>query len=319
MERYRHMKKLTVALLSGGVSSERQVSLDSGQQVFEALDTDKYDVIRYDPKTDLGKLVGDADKIDVAMIILHGPYGEDGTVQGLLDLLGIPYQGSGVLGSAIAMNKLVSKELYEKAGLVTPPYLTARRGEAPATALCVEKLGLPMVVKPAVGGSSIGISIAETMDALQDALQDAFAEDDEVLLEQCIRGTELTCGVLGNDSLEPLPVIEIIPGEEHAFFDYTAKYTAGKAQEICPAPIEDALAERVQACAMAAHNALRCRGYSRTDMIYSDDTLYVLETNTIPGMTPNSLLPLAARSADIPFGKLLDRLIDLAMEDHDKS
>lgn len=313
------MKKLTVALLSGGISSERQVSLDSGQQVFEALDTEKYDVIRYDPKTDLAKLVSDAPAIDVAMIILHGPYGEDGTVQGLLDLLSIPYQGSGVLGSAIAMNKLTSKQLYEKAGLATPPYITATRKETLDITDCIEKLGLPIVVKPVSGGSSIGISVAKTTQALQDALASAFAEDDAVLLEQCIEGIELTCGVLGNETLEPLPVIEIIPGEAHAFFDYTAKYTAGATQEICPARIDNDLAERVKASAIAAHNALCCRGYSRTDMIYSGDTLYVLETNTIPGMTPNSLLPLAARSADIPFGKLLDRLIDLALEDTAKN
>ncbi len=306
------MKKLTVALLSGGVSSERQVSLDSGQQVFEALDTEKYDVIRYDPKTDLAKLVGDAEKIDVAMIILHGPYGEDGTVQGLLDLLEIPYQGSGVLGSAIAMNKLTSKQLYEKANLATPPYITANRGDALDIEGCVEKLGLPIVVKPVSGGSSIGISIAETREALQDALTSAFAEDDAVLLEQCIEGPELTCGVLGNDSLEPLPVIEIIPNEEHAFFDYTAKYTAGKAQEICPAQIDDALADRVKASAIAAHNALCCRGYSRTDMIYEGDTLYVLETNTIPGMTETSLVPMAAKAVGVDYPELCEAILGMA-------
>ncbi len=312
------MKKLTVALLSGGISSERDVSLGSGNQVFEALNKDKYDVVRYDPKTDIPKLVNDAPGIDVALIILHGPYGEDGTVQGLLDLLDIPYQGSGVLGSAVAMNKLTSKQLYEKAGLDTPPYMVLENNGPLDVTACVDTLGLPMVVKPVSGGSSIGIEIVRTEEALAGAVEKAFAEDASVLLEACIEGLELTCGVIGNEELTPLPVIEIIPGEDHAFFNYTAKYTAGEASEICPARIDDDLAQRVQAHAASAHFALNCKGYSRTDMIHADDKLYILETNTIPGMTPNSLLPLAARTADIPFDTLLDRLIELGIEEHGK-
>ena len=168
------MKKLTLALLSGGISSERDVSIASGNQVYDALDSDKYDIIRYDPKTDILRLVADASKIDAALIILHGPMGEDGTIQGLLDLLDIPYQGSGVLGSAIGMNKLVSKQLYEKSGLRVPPYMVVRREDVLHPENCAKRLGLPLVVKPIGSGSSVGISIVKSIDGLKDAVDNAL-------------------------------------------------------------------------------------------------------------------------------------------------
>ena len=294
------MKKRTIALLSGGISSEREVSISSGDQVYEALDHNKYDIIRYDPKTDLPKLVSDAPKIDAALIILHGPFGEDGTVQGLLDLLDIPYQGSGVLGSALAMNKLASKLLYEKAGLLVPLYV----------------LGLPLVVKPVGSGSSVGISIVKSKDLLEEAVNKAFEQDSMVLIEMYIDGIELTGGVIGNDQLEALPIIEIVPDKSFEFFDYEAKYTAGATNEICPARINDMMTQKAQKIAKTAHRALFCKGYSRTDMILKDQDMYVLETNTIPGMTATSLLPLAAGKAGIPFSQLLDRLIELSIEGH---
>ncbi len=309
------MKKLTLALLSGGISSEREVSISSGNQVYEALDHEKYDIIRYDPKTDLPRLVADAPKIDAALIILHGPFGEDGTVQGLLDLLEIPYQGSGVLGSALGMNKLVSKQLYEKSGLRVPPYIVLKRIDALDPDECAEELGLPLVVKPVGSGSSVGISIVKSTDSLKDAVDSAFAQDSTVLIEAYIDGIELTGGVIGNDNPEALPIIEIIPDKSHDFFDYTAKYTAGVTQEICPARIDEAQTEKAQTSAKTAHKALFCRGYSRTDMILKDQDIYVLETNTIPGMTATSLLPQAAGVAGITFSQLLDRLIELSLEE----
>jgi len=308
------MEKLTIALLSGGISSEREVSLHSGDQVFEALDKSRYDVLRYDPKTDIAKLVADADRIDAALIILHGPYGEDGTIQGLLDLLGIPYQGSGVLGSALAMNKLAAKQLYEKAGLPVPAYTVVQEGQPVDTAHLCRQFGLPLVVKPVVGGSSVGMSIVASADALPAALEKAFVEDDSVIVEKHVAGIELTAGIIGNQELEALPLIEIIPDSSHAFFDYEAKYTPGVSQEICPARIDAQLTQTAQGYAKVAHRALFCRGYSRTDMILADGRVYVLETNTIPGMTANSLLPLAARTAGIAFGRLMDRLIELSLE-----
>jgi D-alanine-D-alanine ligase len=309
------MKKLSIALLSGGISSERDVSIASGNQVYEVLDRDKYEVIRYDPKTDLPKLVADAASIDAALIILHGPYGEDGTVQGLLDLLDIPYQGSGVLGSAIGMNKLVSKQLYKNAGIPVAPDMTFKSIDMIETRAVIDQLGMPLVIKPVTSGSSIGLSIVKSEDALNDALEKAFAEDHEVLIESYIKGVELTGGVIGNEELQALPIVEIIPGKEFDFFDYTAKYTPGATEEICPARIDEATTQKAQSYAKMAHRALCCKGYSRTDMILADGELYVLETNTIPGMTPTSLLPQAAQAAGIDFSRLLDKLIELCLED----
>ena len=313
------MKKLNLALLSGGVSTERQVSLNSGDQVYAALDKKKYNVVRYDPKTDLKRLVADAPQIDVALIILHGPFGEDGTIQGLLDLLNIPYQGAGVLGSALSMNKLVSKQLYELAGLPVPAYVAVKSGEPIDPADSIAWLGLPLVIKPATGGSSIGMSIVKKKDEFNRALKDAFKHDETVLVETYIKGIELTGAVIGNEHLEALPIVEIIPDKSHDFFDYEAKYTPGATEEICPARIDNDLTARAQDFAMRAHNALFCRGYSRTDMILRGNELFVLETNTIPGMTATSLLPQAAAVAGISFSRLLDRLIQLSMEAYHKS
>ena len=308
------MKKLTVALLSGGVSSEREVSIHGGDQIYEALDKEKYNVIRYDPKFDLSRLVSDASTIDVAFVNLHGPFGEDGTVQGLLDLLGIPYQGSGVLGSSLAMNKIASKQLYEKSGLPLPPSMVIERGDAVDTEACEQKFGIPLVVKPVAAGSSVGVTIVRSKDSIKEALEAAFVHGDMVLVETYIKGIEITGGVLGNDDLTSLPIIEIVPDESRGFFDYTAKYTPGVTREICPARIDDDLTAKAQSYAKTAHRALFCKGYSRTDMILRDREIFVLETNTIPGMTAISLLPQAAQTARISFSQLLDKLIELGME-----
>ena len=309
------MKKINLALLSGGISSEREVSLNSGDQVFEALDKDKYNILRYDPKTDLERLIADAPRIDAALIILHGPYGEDGTVQGLLDLLRIPYQGSGVLGSAVAMDKVASKHLYEKAGIPTPPYLVLQNGSDVNLDTCASRFGFPMVVKPVAGGSSVGMSIVRSESDFQPALDIAIAEDNTVLVEPYIEGIELTVGVIGNRDLEAFPVIEIVPDDAHEFFDYEAKYSAGITEEICPARIDAEMTRKAQSYAKLAHRALFCKGYSRTDMILKDRDIYVLETNTIPGMTATSLLPQAAKAAGLNFSQLLDRLIELSLEE----
>ncbi len=310
------MKKTTVALLSGGISSEREVSLKSGDQVYDALDHSKYNILRYDPATDIERLISEARQIDVALIILHGPYGEDGTIQGLLDLLKIPYQGSGVLGSAMAMNKLVTKQLYEKAGLPIPAYVSMGPEDHILPKELGQRLGWPLVVKPVQAGSSIGMSIVKNEQGVPEALEKAFAQDETVLVEAYIDGTEITGGVIGNKRLEALPLIEIIPDKAHTFFDYEAKYTAGITQEICPARIDEKLTQKAQQMAIAAHNALFCTGYSRTDMIINKENIFVLETNTIPGMTRTSLLPQAAQKAGYSFGQLLDRLIELGLEAH---
>ncbi|MDO9565746.1 MAG: D-alanine--D-alanine ligase [Candidatus Desulfaltia sp.] len=313
------MKKLTIALLSGGISSERKISLCGGDNVYKALDKEKYIVIRYDPKTDLDRLMADAAKIDLALIILHGPFGEDGTIQGLLELLDIPYQGSGVLGSAIAMDKLVSKKLYEQSNIPVPSYIAINQSDKINPEEYVDQLGLPLVIKPVSSGSSIGMSLVKSIGSIKNAVDTAFAFDETILIEKYIKGIELTGAVIGNDKLEVFPIVEIIPDKEHDFFDFHAKYTAGITQEICPARIDDNLAEKAKTYAKKAHQALGCKGYSRTDMILDNKDIYVLETNTIPGMTETSLLPLAAKTAGISFGRLLDNLIELGIERHKNS
>lgn len=308
------MQKLRLALLSGGKSSERQVSLQSGEQVLAALDKSKYDIRHYDPKDDLQQLVADAATLDVALIIMHGRYGEDGTIQGLLDLLGIPYQGSGVMASAVAMNKEISKKLYQQAGLTVPRAVFLNRRDRLDPAAVAAAVGLPAVIKPVNEGSSIGISMARNQEQLAAGIQKAFALDPRVLVEEYIDGIEVTCAILGNDDLEALPLVEIIPGADFDFFDYEAKYQPGASREIVPARLSPELTARVQACGLTAHRALGCRGYSRTDTLVRGDDIFVLETNTIPGMTATSLFPQAAAAGGLPFPALLDRLIALALE-----
>jgi D-alanine-D-alanine ligase len=308
------MKKLRLALLSGGKSSEREVSLKSGGQVFAALDKAKYDIKRYDPQTDLNQLIADAPNLDIALIIMHGRWGEDGTIQGLLDLLELPYQGSGVMASAVAMNKEVSKMLYLQAGLQVPREIFYSRHDAIDPAIVEAAVGLPAIIKPVNEGSSIGITVAHSREQIMDGIQHALIYDHRVLVEEFITGLEVTAAILGNDDLQAMPLVEIIPGESYHFFDHEAKYTAGATHEICPARLAPDMTKRAQECALTAHQALGCRGYSRTDMMIRDQEIYVLETNTIPGMTATSLFPQAAAAAGLEFPALLDRLVELALE-----
>ena len=308
------MGKLRLALIAGGKSSEREVSLKSGAQVYQALDQDKYDIRRYDPLMDLERLVREAKELDVALIIMHGRGGQDGSLQGLLELLEVPYQGSGVLASALAMNKELTKTIYQMAGLKVPAALAFNRENAPSPQAIEAKLGLPVVIKPVNEGSSIGISKAPTPEALQAGLAAAFALDNRVLVEEFIQGTEITGGVLGNAILQALPLVEIIPASTYTFFDYEAKYQPGATQEICPARLSPDMTKRAQECALIAHKALGCRGYSRTDMMIREQEIFVQETNTIPGMTATSLFPQGAKAAGIDFPDLLDTLITLALE-----
>ena len=254
-----------------------------------------------------------AEMLDVIFISLYGPWGEDGRIQGMLDVLGVPYTGSGVLASALAMDKVMAKTVLAASGLDVPRGVAVARAGDPAA----RAIPLPAFVKPVQQGSSVGSSIVEQADALEAAIADALRFDDRALVEERVIGRELTVAVIGNDELEALPVIEIVTS--HAFFDYGAKYDAGESDEIVPARIPEEVAKRAQDLAIRAHTALGCRGMSRTDLIWSqDDRMVVLEVNTIPGMTANSLLPKAAREAGIPFGTLLDRLIRWALEDADR-
>jgi D-alanine-D-alanine ligase len=253
--------------------------------------------------------------IDVAFLALHGPYGEDGTIQGFLDLIGIPYVGSGTLASAIAMDKAVAKRLLDQAGIPTPLGVVISRHDFRADAkgqIARAAAFLPAVVKPSRQGSSIGMSLASTGAELAPALETAFSFDSRVLVEERLQGPELTVGIIGNRDLTALPVVEIVP--KKAFFDYQAKYDPSFSEEICPARISEGDRSAAQKVATDAHRALECRGLSRVDLILAPKGPVVLEVNTIPGMTINSLLPKAAREAGIPFPELLHSLVQLALE-----
>lgn len=308
-------QKLRIALIAGGVSGEREVSLSGAAGVSKALDPEKFIVSRYDPATDLAQLAADARKLDFAFILLHGLYGEDGTMQGFLDLLGVPYQGSGVLGSAIAMDKNLAKELYQLNGLPVADWQIIGAGDEVNVEELVARFDLPVVIKPVREGSSLGLTLAQTREQLMAGIDKAQSHGSRIMIEKYISGTELTVAVLGNSELQGLPVIEIVPGKEFSFFDYDAKYKAGASEEICPARISDELTVQVQEYGVAAHRALRLRGYSRTDIMLSGDgSLYLLETNTIPGMTPTSLLPQAAAEYGLAFPEFLEKLIELGMQ-----
>lgn len=308
------MGKLRVAVLLGGSSSERPVSLKSGGAVLKNLDPARYEALPLDPSTDLVRLIQEASTIDAALVMLHGRGGEDGSMQGLLDLLGIPYQCAGVLGCALAMDKPMTKDRYRLAGLPVAPDVVLRRGRPQPEARVLTELGLPVVVKPAREGSSFGITVVRREADLPAALEAAFSLDNLVLVEKFLPGREVTAGVLGNDQLQSLPLVEIIPGEKYRFFDYEAKYTPGASREICPAPLDEATTLRVQELGRLAHEALGLKGYSRSDFILSEQGPILLETNTIPGMTETSLLPQAAAAAGLDFPALVDRLVELALE-----
>ena len=248
------------------------------------------------------------DRIDVAFIALHGPWGEDGKIQGVLETFGIPYTGSGVLASALAMDKVMAKSVLAANGIDVPRGVVVTRDtDRPAIAP-------PAVVKPVENGSSVGVTMVDDAAGYPAAIAEALRYDRRALVEERITGVELTVGVIGpDDDLQALPVIEIVP--KRAFFDYRAKYDAGASDEICPARVPDAVAKRAQDLAIRAHRALGCRAISRLDLIWSPvtDRLVVLEVNTMPGMTANSLVPKAALVAGISFPELVDRLVGWAL------
>lgn len=306
-------KTTNVALLSGGKSGEREISLASGKSATEALRKAGFNVTNLDPakKEDLVQLIeGD---FDVAFLCMHGKLGEDGTLQGMLEIIGLPYTGPGVWASATAMDKSKSKTHYIEAGIKTPQSVTMFSKEDATPEQLVEKLGEHIVIKPATEGSALGVAIVEGADEIEDALDQAFAIDDEVLAETYIAGTELTVAVIGNKDVQALPVIEIVP--QNDFYDFESKYAPGGSQHICPAPLDEEMTGKVQDLAIAAHRALNCTGVSRTDIIMDEQgECWVLETNTLPGMTETSLFPDAARAAGIDFPELCTKLIEYALE-----
>jgi len=300
------MKTKKIAVLMGGLSAEREVSLKSGAAVHQALLAQGYDSVAIDAGRDLAAVLV-REKVEAAFIALHGRYGEDGCVQGLLELLQIPYTGSGVLASALAMHKLYSKQTFTSAGILTAPFHHFRRGQQ--VRLGDLSFGLPLVVKPVQEGSSVGVSIVREKSQLEAALASAFRHDEEILVEQYIKGQEVQVGILDD---RPIGAIEIVPRNE--FYDFEAKYTDGMAEHIFPARLEPALYQKAQQIGLAAHLALGCSGYSRVDLLVTESGAgYVLEVNTLPGMTALSLLPeIAAKGAGLPFEALVERIIESA-------
>ncbi len=255
-------------------------------------------------------------KIDLALPILHGPYGEDGKLQGMLDMLGVPYVFSGTLASALSMNKDKTKIIAQNTGLNVIPDIILSKGEDYNIKKIINKLSLPIVIKPMELGSSVGMSIAKNEKELEQGIEQAFKHDIEIMLEKFIKGRELTVGVM-SDKMDayPLPVIEIIP-KVSDWFDYKAKYEKGGSDEICPANIPDNIRNEIQKMALNIFQAIKCRGVARADFIWSrqDNKLYFLEINTIPGMTATSLVPQAAKTAGMEFGEFLDKLIQGALD-----
>lgn len=290
--------KIKVAVLMGGKSSEYDVSMASGNEVVKELDKNKYEVIPFCiPKTGKGVEEILKTKADVVFIAMHGPFGEDGTVQGMLELFGIPYTGPGVLASAIGMDKEMFRKIMQAEGIPIPR-LTSN---------------FPCFVKPYNQGSSVGASIARNKIELAKAIKLARRYSDKILIEEYLTGDEVTCAILGNESPKALPVIEIVP-LKGKFFDYKSKYTDNGAQEIVPARISHELTKKVQDLAIQVYKAIGCRGVSRVDFILKENKYpIVLEINTSPGMTPASLLPKAAKAAGISYSGLLDEIIGYAI------
>ncbi|HTG81837.1 MAG TPA: D-alanine--D-alanine ligase [Geobacteraceae bacterium] len=296
------LKQKKIGVLMGGLSAEREVSLKSGAAVHTALLARGYDAVAIDVGRDAAQVLA-RESVEVAFICLHGRLGEDGAVQGLLEVMGIPYTGSGVMASALAMNKIFAKTVFAANGLTVAPYRVLRRGEA----LDPARLGfsLPVVIKPSQEGSSVGVSIVKDKTGIGPALAEAFRYDDEALVEQFIKGREIQVGILADRAVG---AIEIVPKKE--FYDFEAKYTAGMAEHILPAPLDAPLYEKVLREGERAHAALGCSGYSRVDFLVTEaGECFLLEVNTLPGMTALSLLPEIAGGAGIGFEELVERII----------
>ncbi|MDR2826900.1 MAG: D-alanine--D-alanine ligase [Candidatus Adiutrix intracellularis] len=311
--------KKRVALLMGGKSGEREVSLNSGAEVQANIDQNRFEVTVYDPAFDLVRLADDGSvgRFDVAFLALHGPFGEDGSIQGFLEMLGRPYTGSGILASALAIDKEATKKAYRKAGLPVAPDLVLSRDEVSeqfnTAKIVFYTLGSPVVVKPLRQGSSLGLTLAGTEIELKRALAAVFDLGERAMVEKYLPGREFTCAVVGTKNLLALPIIEIIPAEGHTFFNFSAKYEAGQSQEICPADASLELTGEIQRLSVNAHRALGCQGLSRSDLILSDGQSYLLETNTLPGLTSGSLVPKMIRAYGLTFTAFISYLIDQAL------
>lgn len=312
------MGKRHICVLFGGRSLEREVSVKTGHRAARALEAQGYQVTGIDVDESLVRRLVDL-RPDGVFIALHGKGGEDGTVQELLEILGIPYTGAGVLASALAMDKVLTKHILATRGIPTPPFHafndTAFRemGAKDTFGIIVAELGLPIVVKPAAQGSALGINFAALASDLPRAMVSALSFDRKVLLECYVRGRELAVSIVGADHPRALPIVEAIPTAEHLFYDFDSRYIAGQTEFVAPAELEPAVAAEVERLALATYRALDCRGFGRVDLILAEDGQpWVLELNTIPGLTETSLMPMAAEAAGISFEDLVAEVTEMA-------
>ena len=312
-------KRIKVGVLMGGKSPEHKISLITGKEVVNNLNPKKYKILLVKISKDGKTFQQDAKKYPLGLlsnvncqlffIALHGPYGEDGTIQGFLQSIGIPYTGSGVLASALGMDKIYSRKLFTQTGLKTPKYIATRRSESVKKVF--KTLKLPFFVKPNNQGSSVGTSKVKKKKDLEKALRFVHKFSEVAIIEEFVSGIEVTCAIIGNDKPQALPLVEIVPKKE--FFDYEAKYNERFCDEIVPARINQSLTQKAQKAAISAYQALGARGFGRVDMIIKGSVVYILEVNTIPGLTPISLFPKAAKAAGISYPKLLDKIIKFAI------
>jgi D-alanine-D-alanine ligase len=312
--------KLRVAVIYGGRSGEHEISLRSARSIIDALDREKYEVSEYliskegkwDPRA-ISPEPGSNQGIDVVFPALHGTFGEDGTIQGLLEMAELPYVSAGVMASAVSMDKEVMKRLCRERGLPVVEYVTVRRGNADARAIAAE-LSFPLFVKPANLGSSVGISKARNLPELEGALEHAAAYDQKVIVERGIEGREFECSVMGNGEPIASKPCEILPSRE--FYDYEDKYLLDRAQIDLPAQLRSEETEEIQRLAVECYRAVECEVMARVDFLMSQSNgkIYVNEINTIPGFTSISMFPKMWEHAGVPYSELLDRLIGYAME-----
>ncbi|MBE6048275.1 MAG: D-alanine--D-alanine ligase [Clostridium sp.] len=302
---------MRVGVIMGGISSEREISIKSGEGIVNSLDKNKYEVVSIviDEKMDIIDKVKN-ENLDFALLALHGQFGEDGTVQSVLQTLGIPYSGCGPLSSAVCMDKDMTKSLLKVAGVRTAPWINLRKDDE-INYDEIEALGYPVVVKPTHGGSSVATFIVKEPKEIESCVKEAFKWDTEVMIEKFIKGDEITCPILGK---EIFPIVAIKPSSEYEFFDFTAKYADGGSDEYV-IELKGELKEEVEKMALDTHRVLKCAAYSRVDMIITADKKpYVLEVNTLPGMTNNSLFPKSAAGKGISYSGLLDLIIEESLK-----
>ncbi len=308
-----------IGVLAGGLSAEREISLKSGSAVYKALLGKGYNAVFIDAAEDMHASIT-SQKVEIVFIALHGGQGENGAVQGFLEVMGIPYTGSGVLASAVAMDKETSKKIFLYHEIPVPPFKIIHRDELPGAIETVAAgcliggsmidFGMPWVIKPAAEGSSIGVHIVRTGDELGPALNDAFKYGDTIIVEQYIEGKEIQIGILGQKALGG---VEVRPSLE--FYNYEAKYTPGLTNYVLPPEVSEEDYEKLKATALRAHNALGCAGATRVDLILDvEGRAYLLEVNTIPGMTETSLLPKIAGLAGLEFPDLIEEILKSALE-----